>query len=165
MAKQDPSETVSNEVLEKPITVAQMMELISKMNEKSAQTLADALIESKKPYIDPKVEENDKIFREQNRRMKESEREMLKANQSSCPHIAGSSSLSEYPDMYGRTSIVWHEVDSTEVIGICTTCLREFREVDEDYAEWRRKPSINRLSRSGQRQWGDATAAKQRARG
>lgn len=173
---QDPfNEATPTQAPDAPITTAQLMDLLGKLasaqnqsSENIAQTMATAMMEVRKPYIDPKQEENDRKFRDNNRRQRESERLSMRRNQESCPHIAGCSAQSSSADMYGRTCIVWHQTDATEVVGICTNCQRIFRETDEDFMLWRRKQSINHpMSKSGwdQRYFADPKAAREIARG
>lgn len=162
--EQDPFDAADMPA-DKPITTSQLLTLLAKMNSESTDRLAQAIIQAQKPYVDPKAEENDRKFRENNRRQRDAQMKAIKDGQASCPHIAGCNPLSESQDMYSRTCIVWHETDATEIVGICTNCQRIFRETDPDYMDWRRKQSINRISRGGNRQWPDARTAKQIARG
>jgi len=171
-SQDDPFVDQSSKSPDAPITTSQLLDLFAKMaaaqNQSSqslAETLAKAIVDAQKPYIDPKKAENDEMFREQSRRQRKAQMEAIKASQASCPHIAGCNSLSEFPDPHNRTCIVWHQNDATEIIGICTNCQRIFRETDPDYMEWRKKASINRLSKGGERQWSNAFAAKKIARG
>jgi hypothetical protein len=89
----------------------------------------------------------------------------VKAAQDQCPHLAGSNPLSDQPDLLNRTSIIWHTSDSSETYGICTNCQRVFHENDADYAQWRRRVSINKQSRSGERFFADPMRARAIARG
>lgn len=154
------------------ITMDQLLPLLEAISgkqamaaESQAKILADAIIAAQKPYVDPKKEENEEKFREQMRRQAKAERENLKAARSQCPHIAGSNPLSEFHDQHNRTCIVWHQSPSSEWVGTCLQCQRQFFENDPDYNEWRRKPSICRVSGSGQYQFLDPAAARARARG
>lgn len=147
------------------LTVQELLALLAKMNDTSSEKLAAAIIESRKPYVDPNKEVNDQMWREQAREQAKREKANTAAYQKSCPHIAGCNSLSDLRDQAGRTSIVWHKLDSTEAIGICTNCTRVFHEDDTDYQEWRTKPSINKMSASGDRFFSDPLAARRVARG
>lgn len=151
----------------KPITMTpeSLLELITKMNETSTDRLAAALIESRKPYVDPKQEQNEEFMRQQAREQRKREEAGRKRDQENCPHLAGSNSLSDQPDLLGRTCIVWHTSDSTETFGICSNCQRIFRDNDPDYGVWRRKPSINKQSRAGERFFADPIKAREVARG
>lgn len=154
------------------ITMDQLLPLLQAITsqqtsaaEVQAKILADAIISAQKPYVDPKKEENEEKFREQMRRQAKQERENLKSSRNICPHIAGSNPLSEFQDQWGRTCIVWHQSPSSEWVGTCLQCQRQFFENDPDYSEWRRKMSICKVSGSGQYQFMDPMAAKARARG
>ena len=150
-----------------PIVMSQesLLELIGKMNEGIAEKLANALIESKKPYIDPAQESNKEADRASARRQRIRDAANKKADQDNCPHLAGSNSLSDQPDLLNRTSIIWHTSDSSETFGICTNCQRIFRDNDADYVTWRRRPSINKQSRAGERFFADPMRARAIARG
>jgi metal-dependent amidase/aminoacylase/carboxypeptidase family protein len=172
MAKEANEATQAHIPTPATITMDQLMPLLQAIAsqqtsaaEVQAKILADALIESQKPYIDPKKEENEEKFRAQMRRQAEQERANLKAARNACPHIAGSNSLSEFQDQHNRTCIVWHQSPSSEWVGTCLNCQRQFFENDADYNEWRRKPSICKVSGSGQYQFLDPAAARARARG
>ena len=96
---------------------------------------------------------NELEFRKQERLLRERQEKSQELEQANCPHIAGSSPLSECRDIADRTSIVWHRINSDlgdpRDIGICTICQRKFFPEDEDYKTWRKKPSFNRLSCAG----------------
>jgi len=154
-----------------PITKTELLALLAQMTQSTnesqktmAEIIANALIEAKKPYIDPKLEENEEKFREANRIQAKQTKQSEKQAQDNCPHIAGCNALSEMRDVAGRTSIIWHRTDASEVLGICTNCQRLFRDNEPDYNKWRMMPSFNRMSMSGQRDFFDPMAAKQRAR-
>lgn len=87
--------------------------------------------------------EIDRKFREANRLCEVRRKAAIKYEQDNCPHIAGCSPLSEQMDVAGRTSIVWHTLNTGEEAGFCTNCLREFRNSDEDFEKWRKKKSFN----------------------
>jgi hypothetical protein len=142
-----------------------LLELIARMNSDASDRLAKALIESRKPWTDPKQEENEQFMRNQERAQRERTALATKAYQENCPHLAGSNPLSDQSDLLGRTCIIWHTSDVGETFGICSNCQRVFRENEADYATWRRKPSINKQSRAGERQFADPIAARRTARG
>jgi len=163
-ASADPNASIS-------ITPAQLMELFKQVavssqqsGETIAKTLADAVLEARKPYVDPRKEIDEQNARAQAREQMRRQKADMEAFQSSCPHVAGSNALSELPDTAGRTSIVWHRFDVGDELGICTNCTRVFKPSDPDYMQWRMKKSYNRLSRSGDRQFRDPIAAQKAAR-
>jgi hypothetical protein len=158
------AEPVLSQIPDTPLSTSQLLQLLAHMGDKQATMIAEAIVLAQKPYVDPKKEQNDKMFQEQNRRQMEQDRQAKHANQKLCPHIAGCNSLSEFRDHMNRTSIVWHKSDSTETFGICTNCQRIFRDNDPDYQEWRQKPCFNKASASGVREYADPVAAKERGR-
>lgn len=125
------------------------------------QALAEAIIESKKPYVDPKKEINEKMFREQAKETELRQKANIRYAQNMCEHIAGCSPLSEQKDIAGRTSIIWHRTDVGADVGVCTVCQKIFRPGDPDYAVWRNKKSFNKLSASGVRMFADPLKARE----
>lgn len=90
-------------------------------------------------------------FRIEERKLREKSESIKAETQQNCCHIAGDSPLSDCRDYYGRTSIVWHVLNpqTSYTIGICSLCFRTFRPEDEDYMEWRKRSSMNRISSAG----------------
>lgn len=115
----------------------------------SANVLAEAIKESKRPYVDEKQHANDETMRQSMREQMKRIREDIAASQDSCPHLQGSNPLSEQSGVL--TSIVRHRLDTGEVVGFCTNCTRIFRANDKDYGYWMRRKSGNRLSEAGRR--------------
>lgn len=113
------------------------------------KSLVEALLETRKPYVDPKQEDNLRRIREQDQITRERQIANVKAEQGSCPHMQGSNALSEFSGQL--TAIVQHKTDIGEVVGICTNCIRVFRTSDPDYRVWMAKKSGNRISKSGDR--------------
>jgi hypothetical protein len=114
------------------------------------KALAEALRDSKIPYIDPKVAENEETFRKNTREQQERKRKQMMESQEWCEHTVGG--LGEVRDPGGRTSIAWHRFDNGATVGICTQCIRVIRESDPDFRKWFNKPKGNpRMSRSGDR--------------
>ena len=124
------------------------------------RALADAIIESRKPYVDPRKKQNDEMFKEQERQIALRTKVNVTYAQSVCEHIAGCSALSEQKDIAGRTSFVWHRNDIGVDIGVCTVCQKILRPEDPDYALWRRKSSFNKLSAAGTRTFMDPLKAR-----
>jgi len=124
---------------------------VSRSAEASSKMLAEALTESRKPYVDPRDVENEKNMRDQMKKVKQRMDEEIKSSQRNCGHLQGSNALSNFTSPFGLTSIVQHVLDTGELIGICTNCLRIFTPQDEDYGFWMRKKSGNQMSQSGQR--------------
>lgn len=139
--------------------MAAMFAMFQKLTADSNTQLANAIIESRKPYEDPRVAENEAIFRENDRQTEARKKAGIRAEQDACSHIAGSNQLSEYPDERNRTAILWHQLDTGAEVGLCLVCQRVFDEKDNDFATWRQKASICRRSASGQRRWVGGRAA------
>lgn len=137
------------------LTPEQLQQIIAgaveSAGERSARILAEALIESRKPYKDPKQEANEAADRERDRNIRKYMEENLARDRENCQHIQGSNALSEYPNIRMLTSIIHHQTDDGNVIGICTNCQKVWRPGDKDYGVWMRKASGNRMSQSGQR--------------
>jgi hypothetical protein len=79
----------------------------------------------------------------------------IKTAEIECPHIAGSSILSVCRDILGKTSIAWHQLNSSAggtIVGVCLLCNRQFRPEDLDYTYWRSKPSFCRISKAGKQE-------------
>lgn len=127
----------------------------------SSGLLADAIKESRKPYIDPKQAENDETMRTQMREQSARIAADIRASQDLCPHLQGSNPLSEQPKQ--TTSIVMHRRDTNDVIGICTNCLRVFKPGDPDYMQWMKKKSGNKMSEAGRRFFLDPAAVQRAA--
>lgn len=158
---------LTNDVLLTLITTMQQQMIdAQKMQAESNAALANAIIQSSQPkpdYIDPRKIENQKVLDAQMDRIHEIKKNNEDYAHSQCSHIAGSNQLSEFPDIQGRTSIVWHIFDIGNEQGICTVCGKIFKDSEPDYSIWRRKPSINKLSQSGRRTVYDPMKARELA--
>lgn len=129
---------------------------------KALDAFAAAIIESKKPYVDPKSAENDASMRESMKKQRELQIAQMQSSQEWCQHLQGSNALSKIPGQL--TCIVRHRLDTTEVVGLCTNCGRIFREGDLDYGKWMRMANGNELSSAGQRSFLDPTSVKRAGR-
>lgn len=158
-AATETSESVSFTKQEFSALISELVGQLTAQNNAQNRDLVNAIIESRKPYVSPKAEADALAMKEQMRRQHEQLEANRLADQARCEHIQGSNSLSDYPSVYGRTSIIWHVLDTQEVIGVCTNCTRVFRSCDPDYATWRKKPSGNRMSAAGQRFFPDPLGA------
>lgn len=129
--------------------IATITAQVAAANAESNKALAEAIRDSKIPYIDPKVAENEEAFRKNTREQQERRRKAVEASQEWCGHIAGS--MGDVQDQGNRTCIVWHRFDNGSTVGICTACIRIFKETDKDFRTWYNKPKFNKMSRSGDR--------------
>jgi hypothetical protein len=109
------------------LTFEQLQGLLTEANKKQSEDttakfseLVQAIIESKKPYADPRVAENEESFRSANRASHEAMRANLRRAQDNCPHVKGLAG--QRP---GSESSFWiHRLDTGEVIGICSFCQK-----------------------------------------
>lgn len=123
--------------------------------------IANAILESRKPYVDPAQAENARRDREAARTMKAKLDAQIEADKETCPHLQGSNALSEFQGQL--TSFVLHRLDTGEMVGICTNCQKVISSLNpEDRPLFQRK-SGNKMSMGGQRNFLDPLAA-QRAR-
>ena len=133
------------------MTALELKEMILAGQRETAQVIADALIKSRQPYVDPKQAEIDEMFRKSSRETEERKRQAVYADQKSCEHLQGSNALSE---MAGQlTSIVWHDLGNGVMFGLCTNCIRQFWPGDPDYVSQYRRKSGNKPSAAGQRRF------------
>lgn len=128
--------------------------------QKSAEVIAKALIDSRKPYVDPKQEQNEEQFRKSTLEVQQRIRKNIKAAQNTCPHEQGCNELSEQSN--GRSSFVIHRTDTGLTIGICTNCQKLIRsDRPEDFSFFKRK-SGNRASSAGIRNFMDPNGVQKR---
>jgi hypothetical protein len=158
----------------KPLSSEQLLAIIVSLQQENAKAnaaLANAILETTKPREVLKSakelanEANDELFKKNEKEYRQRERAANKYNQDNCDHVAGGNQLSEQRDIAGRTSIVWHRTDTGADVGICTNCGRQFHPLDSpdeqghSYVYWRKKPSFNKLSASGNRQFANPSKA------
>jgi type III secretion system FlhB-like substrate exporter len=131
----------------------------SEIVSKGMSELAAAIIESKKPYVDPRQEENERAMRESMRVVNERMKAQILASQATCPHLQGSSELSDFSGQL--SSLVIHRLDSGVVVGICTNCQKQIYSDDPDVEVQKifRMKSGNRMSSAGIRNFVDPKAA------
>lgn len=169
-------ETDAPEVQAKPktegsfsMTAADLKELVSSIvssvtaqsGEASAKILAEAILESRKPYKDPLQEKNAEAMRLSDRELQKRLKQEVDASRDNCEHLQGSNALSEQKS--DRGSFVLHQLDTGELIGICTNCQKEISSLRPEDKPFFKKQSGNRMSRAGQRMFTDPLKA-QRAR-
>lgn len=89
--------------------------------------LAEAIIESKKPYVDPKKEENERLMREQSKEQFRRQKENIRFSQDRCSHIQGSHPRSDSAHPQNLSAIAKFKLSTGELIGLCTVCGKTFR--------------------------------------
>ncbi len=146
----------------KGMIVAAVSTAVQQSSETSAKMIAEAMLESRKPYIDPKQVENEANMRDSMRKAQERMNAEIKESQAVCQHLQGSNALSDFPSPFNLTSIIPHQLDTGELVGVCTNCIKVFRMGDPDYKVQMARKSGNRMSRSGQRFFADPIAVIQK---
>lgn len=120
-----------------------------------ASIIAKALIESKKPYIDPRQKANDAAARRSMISSRAKEQAAFKAAQFNCPHKKGSNPLSWYSDP-NNSSFIIHRLDNNEIIGVCTNCTKVISsQLPEDQPFFRDSRGTNIRSAAGDRVFSD----------
>ena len=129
---------------------------------KGTAELADAIRDSKTPYVDPKQKANNESMRRSMIAAKKQEKANVEFFQNKvCPHTMGSSpnSARALPD----SSFAIHVLDTGEVIGVCSNCQKVISsQVEEDLPYFAKKGG-NIRSSAGTRLFMDPMKA-QRAR-
>lgn len=148
----------------KDIVSSAIASAVSQSQASSAKIIADAMLEARKPYVDPRQVENEKAMRDSMRIAQDRINREIEASKETCPHLQGSNALSEFQGQLG--SFVLHQLDTGEVIGICTNCQKIIRSTNDgkdgrpNDQQFFSKKSANRLSRAGQRVFRDPTKAQ-----
>ena len=95
-------------------------------NSQNQKLLAEALLESRKPYVDPSVLEQKRIAAEQ--RFKDVQFEMRKrqATKEQCPHTRTDSDMNGNLTFSEKPNIKWQEHSNGIIKGVCGTCFSEF---------------------------------------
>jgi hypothetical protein len=106
------------------------------------KALADALLESRKPWVDPHVIEQKRIALEEQHEATRKEFERRKNAKTQCPHVRDN----------GTSSINWMEHSNNIVKGVCSGCPSEFDARNpEDLKLLRANPkALKSMGRAGQ---------------
>lgn len=136
------------------LTPSQLKELINEAVQKQQNDanskfteLVQAIIESRKPYKDPLVEQNDETIRQANKIAQQAQRENLKRIQDSCPHVKGLAG--QRP---GSESSFWlHRLDTGELVGICSFCQKVISSLKPEDQKYFALKGDNAPSAAGQR--------------
>jgi hypothetical protein len=130
----------------------------------SAQTVAAAVVEAKKPVPDPRQEASDAQMRESTRINKELQEEAMRLAQEACPHRQGSNQLSSFQGPL--SSFVLHILDTNLAVAICTNCLKVIFSdtTDPEDRKLLREKSGNQPSSAGRRYFRDPEKAMKAGR-
>jgi hypothetical protein len=132
---------------------------VSEAVKQSGHAFAAALLESRKPYTDPRQEANAAMMKEGFKVSQERMNAEIEASRASCEHVQGSNALSEFQGQMG--SFVLHQLDTGVVIGICTNCQKTIwsNSTDPEDLKYFKKKQANRMSKAGQRVFMDPMKA------
>lgn len=121
----------------------------------SGEAIASALLEARKPYIDPRQKANEEAARTSMRESAKRDRESFAAAQKNCPHKKGSNPLSWYSDD-NNSSFALHKLDTGEWVGICTNCTKVISsQIPEDAIFFQGSRGTNIRSAAGERYFSD----------
>ncbi len=127
------------------LTVEQLLRMLVKTQgdlADSQKALGEAILESRKPYVDPKVleqKQRDNAERQRQIQAEQRDREMRKKI---CPHVRDN----------GTPNIKWMEHSNGITLGVCGTCFSQFDTRNAADLELLRKDlkSIKNMGRAGQ---------------
>jgi len=108
--------------------------------------LVHAIIESRKPYVDPRTEANEEEFR-RGAREQERNRRAAQANaENNCPHEKGSTGNRSY----GESAFWILRLDTGLTIGVCSQCGKTINSLNPDHTVFFRKRGDNLPATAGQ---------------
>lgn len=127
-----------------PMTQDQMMRALldtQKQLAESQKQLADAILESRKPYVDPNVLAQKQQALEERRKMIENEMAERVARKRICPHVREN----------GTPNIKWAQHSNGITLGVCGTCFSQFDTRNPDDLRLLRADlkSIKNMARAG----------------
>ena len=123
-------------------TLMQMFLEQSKENAKANEKLAEALLESRKPYVDPRLVAEMEQRRKDRTALVNQELRTRTMAKKSCPHV----------NEGGKMNIKWMQHSNNIILGVCGSCRSEFDATHnrEDAMLLRNDPkSIRNMGRAG----------------
>jgi len=107
----------------------------------SQKQLGEAILESRKPYVDPRVLEQKRRDNEERKRIIEAQMREKIARKKVCPHIRDN----------GTPNIKWHQHSNNITLGVCGTCFSEFDTRNPDDLKLLRQDlkSVKNMARAG----------------
>lgn len=99
---------------------------VQKENAANQKLLAEALLESRKPYVDPAVLEQKRLAGEERRKAIEFEMRKRAATKAQCPHTRTDSDMNGNLMFSDKLNIKWQEHSNGIIKGVCGTCFSEF---------------------------------------
>lgn len=145
------------------LTMEQLQQLLAAASQNAQNSQPDskfeqlvgAIIESRKPYVDPRQVENDKSFQEGIRQQEVDKRRMVQDSQNNCPHEKGANGNRSF----GESAFWMLRLDTGETIGICSQCGKEISSLYPEHLVFFRKRGDNLPAAAGQRQFLDPLKA------
>jgi hypothetical protein len=121
-----------------------LLQMLIKSQEAQADSnrlLAEAMLESRKPYVDPNVLKQKELALEERRAEIKRTQAIRIATKSGCPHIRDN----------GTSNIKWMQHSNNIVKGVCGSCFSEFDSRNQaDMSKLRQDPkSIKSMGRAG----------------
>lgn len=129
-----------------PLTMEQVLKMLLDQNRETAQSnkaLAEAILESRKPYIDPKYIAELEQRRKDRKALVDQEFKNRTYAKKACPHV----------NEGGKMNIKWMQHSNGIILGVCGTCKSEFDATHnrEDAQLLRQDPkSIRNMGRAGE---------------
>jgi len=93
---------------------------------KSNKLLADALLESRKPYIDPAVLEEKQRALEEKRKSVDLTMRQRAETKRQCPHTRTTQDSNGFVSFGDKLNIKWQEHSNGIILGVCGTCFSQF---------------------------------------
>lgn len=141
--KETPIQKVNTDA---PLTMAELMTLFLEQNKEQAaanRELAAALLESRKPYIDPRVIADQEQRRKDRKELVDMEMRKRIGAKKNCPHL----------NEGGKLNIKWMQHSNGIILGVCGTCQSQFNATTsrEDAQLLRQDPkAIRNMGRAGE---------------
>lgn len=118
MAKEPTNIDLNQQVTLSAQDLLNLFQQMQQNQSKSQKELVEAIIESRKPYVDPGQEENQKQAKEQLRKQELQKLNNARAKQRNCPHEQGQTG----DERNGKSSFNFLKLPTGEWVGICTYC-------------------------------------------
>jgi hypothetical protein len=155
MSKKELEGALGGEESQEQVTISkeEFEQLKSGKSELSqlVEGLANAIIESKKPYVSPGQEANDAASRASMKKQAEFIRRSKKWEQDACPHIMACNPLSSTRDMFNRSSFIQHTLDTGARFLMCTNCQKVVWYDDPEFVKYANHNTTNQPSAAGHR--------------
>lgn len=134
-------------------TMDDLLQTIVKLQDEAAKdrkALIEAVIEGRKPYVDPKVLEAKQIELEEKRRQVRLVLIQRQETKRQCPHLR---TRSDGSFETGKLNIKWMEHSNGIILGVCGTCYSQFDARTPKDLQWLRADGMayNEMGRARDR--------------